>query len=34
VGSAMVYFEENLYLFGGNDEVNDKLDDFWKFDLS
>lgn len=30
----MTFFNEALYLLGGHDSSNEKLDDFWKFDLS
>lgn len=34
IGSAIIYHSNALYLFGGHDEDNEKLDDFWKFDLT
>jgi len=30
----MIYHANALYLFGGHDVSNEKLDDFWKFDLN
>jgi hypothetical protein len=34
VGSAIIFFQNSIYLFGGHDEDNEKLDDFWKYDLA
>eukprot|EP00347_Sterkiella_histriomuscorum_P002778 403366836 len=34
IGAGMIYHNKAVYLFGGHDEANEKLDDFWKFDLS
>lgn len=28
-----VYYDKAMYVFGGSDESNNKLNDFWKFDL-
>lgn len=33
-GQAMTYHEEKLYLFGGRNDYNDKLNDTWIFDIS
>jgi Galactose oxidase, central domain len=34
IGAAILEFKQAIYLFGGHDEQNEKLDDFWKFDLA
>lgn len=31
--SAVVY-NDSMYIFGGKDDDNNKLNDFWKLDLS
>lgn len=28
-----VYYKNGMYVFGGSDEANNKLNDLWKFDL-
>jgi N-acetylneuraminic acid mutarotase len=33
IGSATINHEGGIYVIGGHDEANEKLDDFWKFDL-
>jgi len=30
---SSVYFKNGMYVFGGSDEANNKLNDLWKFDL-
>ena len=34
IGAGLIYHNKAVYLFGGHDEANEKLDDFWRFDLS
>lgn len=34
IGSAMLCFNNAIYLFGGHDAFNEKLNDLWKFDLA
>ncbi len=31
VGASLTYMNDVLYLFGGHDENNEKLNDFWKY---
>jgi len=33
IGATIEFYKGHLYLFGGHDQSNEKLDDFWKFDL-
>lgn len=33
-GHSSVVFEGNMYIFGGKDEDNNKLNDIWRLDLS
>jgi len=33
IGATIIYYQNAIYLFGGHDEDNEKLEDFWKFDL-
>jgi hypothetical protein len=33
IGAALIYHNKAVYLFGGHDEANEKLDDFWQYDL-
>ena len=33
IGASLTVYENSLYLFGGHDASNEKLDDFWKYDL-
>lgn len=33
-GHSAVIYEDKLYIFGGKDEDNEKLRDFWSFDLN
>lgn len=34
VGASLTYSNNILYLFGGHDENNEKINDFWKYDGS
>jgi hypothetical protein len=34
IGSSIIEYKNVIYLLGGHDESNEKLDDFWKFDLA
>ena len=33
-GHSASYYNECMYVFGGKDDENLKLDDFWKFDMA
>ena len=33
-GHAAVIYEGSMYIFGGKDDENSKLNDLWKFDLT
>lgn len=34
IGAGIIYHNQSLYLYGGHDEQNEKLEDLWKFDLT
>lgn len=34
IGGGIIHYKNAIYLFGGHDESNEKLDDFWRFDLT
>ena len=33
-GHSAVLYENGMYIFGGKDDDNNKLNDLWRFDLS
>jgi N-acetylneuraminic acid mutarotase len=33
-GHSCVFYQDALYVFGGKDEENNKLSDFWSFNLT
>lgn len=33
IGASLVQYNNSLYLFGGHDEMNEKINDFWKYNL-
>ena len=34
MGASLTLLDSCLYLFGGNDETNEKLNDLWQYDLT
>ena len=34
VGASLTFWKQQLYLFGGHDDNNEKINEFWKYDLS
>jgi N-acetylneuraminic acid mutarotase len=34
IGAAIVMYNNVLYLFGGHDDNNEKINDMWKYDLA